>query len=587
MAFSNLPDLKGSVEDIKTAEPEIGTLGEIAALDEISDDNLSEEDDDDFGETDNEKLAEDPLAARYISPPRKRQILSEARRRVLPTLLARICTNVRRRMCRRKLVRVAINVYPVTTINIRCDPNAPFRTIDGAANTTFNRLLPADYGNCISTLRRARNGRKLPNARDVSRFAHGSNADRTNPNSTILTHLTMIFAQFMDHDFTLGQGQGINCEPPTKNPECVNIRIPRDDAIFRNREVNFIELERDAPSKSASFCKLAPREHTNTLTAYIDASNVYGSTEEVADSIRAPDGLLRVMEHPDGVRFMDLLSARTETPESFCPSIDPNRPCFLAGESRNNENQGLSSVHTIFVRHHNRIATFFRKRTRWGPERIYQETRRIVAAQLQVITYNEFLPLVLSERTITKFGLRLLTGTRFFNGYNRRVNAQMTAGFSVAAYRFGHTLIQEWFRRFNQRSFQHREKSEFRPIPVLDFENPQYLYETCQGGVDAILRGLIKDPAGKADGRFSSSVQENLRRGESDLSDLISINIQRGRERGIPGYTKYRNLRLCGLRKVRSFDDLVRIAGFALRDVANLRRIYRNVHDIDFFVGGA
>ena len=262
-------------------------------------------------------------------------------------------------MCRRKLVRAAINVYPVPAINIRCDPNAPFRTIDGtcnnlrnpsygAANTTFNRLLPADYGNSISTLRRARNGRKLPNARDVSRFAHGSNADRTNPNSTILTHMTMIFAQFMDHDFTLGQGQGINCELPTKNPECVNIRIPRDDAIFRNREVNFIELERDAPSKSASFCKLAPREHTNTLTAYIDASNVYGSTEEVADSIRAPNGLLRVMEHPDGVRFMDLLPARTETPESFCPSLDPNRPCFLAGESRNNENQGENRIALMF-----------------------------------------------------------------------------------------------------------------------------------------------------------------------------------------------------------------------------------------------
>ena len=76
----------------------------------------------------------------------------------------------------------------------------------------------------------------------------------------------------------------------------------------------------------------------------------------------------------------------------------------------------------------------------------------------------------------------------------------MTAGFSVAAFRFGHTLIQEWFRRFNQKSFQHKDKSEFRPIPVLDFENPQYLYEICQGGVDAILRGLIKDAAGKADG---------------------------------------------------------------------------------------
>ena len=76
MAFSNLPDHKGSVEDMETAEPEVVTLDEIAALDEISDDNLSEEDDDDFGETDNE----DPLAARNISPSRKRQILSEARR---------------------------------------------------------------------------------------------------------------------------------------------------------------------------------------------------------------------------------------------------------------------------------------------------------------------------------------------------------------------------------------------------------------------------------------------------------------------------------------------------------------------------
>lgn len=86
--------------------------------------------------------------------------------------------------------------------------------------------------------------------------------------------------------------------------------------------------------------------------------------------------------------------------------------------------------------------------------------------------------------------------------------------------------------------------------------------------------------------RFSSSVQENLRRGEGDIADLISINIQRSRERGVSGYTKYRNLPLCGLRKVRSFDDLERNARFDPSDVANLRRIYRNVHDIDFFVGG-
>lgn len=86
--------------------------------------------------------------------------------------------------------------------------------------------------------------------------------------------------------------------------------------------------------------------------------------------------------------------------------------------------------------------------------------------------------------------------------------------------------------------------------------------------------------------RFSSSVQENLRRGEGDLSDLVSINIQRGRERGLPGYTKYRNLKLCGLSNVKSFDDLKNVASFAEKDVENLRKVYDNVHDIDLFVGG-
>ena len=237
---------------------------------------------------------------------------------------------------------------PEQSQKINCDRTTPFRTIDGtcnnlqnptfgAVNTQFNRLIAADYGDSISTPRLATCGKELPNARDVSRFVHGSNKERTNPNSTVLTHLTMNFGQFMDHDTTLAKPQGLNCEPPTTNPECINIEIPEDDATFREREVDIIEMERDAPHEPSSFCKLVAREHINTLTAYVDASNVYGSTKKVADSVRAEGGLLKVMKHPDGKTFGNLLPKQTM---GFCPSLDPNRPCFLTGDIRNNETPG-------------------------------------------------------------------------------------------------------------------------------------------------------------------------------------------------------------------------------------------------------
>ena len=86
--------------------------------------------------------------------------------------------------------------------------------------------------------------------------------------------------------------------------------------------------------------------------------------------------------------------------------------------------------------------------------------------------------------------------------------------------------------------------------------------------------------------KFSKSIQENLFRGPGDLSDLVSINLQRSRERGVPSYLTYRNSGVCNLKAdINTFEDLGKI-GFRKEDIKNLERVYENVKDIDLFTGG-
>ena len=136
----------------------------------------------------------------------------------------------------------------------------------GAAQTAFERIEGPDYADGLSEPRKSQSNKPLPNARNVSRKVHGSNADHSNPDSKTLSHLAMIWGQFLDHDITLALGTGINCELDTKDPECVNIEIPEDDEVFRKREVTFIEVERDSPFKPPHFCSLRPREHVRLPT---------------------------------------------------------------------------------------------------------------------------------------------------------------------------------------------------------------------------------------------------------------------------------------------------------------------------------
>lgn len=88
--------------------------------------------------------------------------------------------------------------------------------------------------------------------------------------------------------------------------------------------------------------------------------------------------------------------------------------CFKAGDGRLVEQPALTSLHVVFLRLHNRIATKLAAlNAHWSDEKLFQESRRIVAAIVQHITYREFLPIVLGKtfESNTKLSLDLIIAT--------------------------------------------------------------------------------------------------------------------------------------------------------------------------------
>lgn len=105
-----------------------------------------------------------------------------------------------------------------------------------------------------------------------------------------------------------------------------------------------------------------------------------------------------------------------------------NIGCFLAGDYRANEHLGLLTMHNLFVRHHNRMALKLRElNPLWSGDKVYEEARKIVGAQMQVITFENWLPYVLGAK-----GMKMLGG---YNGYISEIDPSVSNEFATAAFR--------------------------------------------------------------------------------------------------------------------------------------------------------
>ena len=96
---------------------------------------------------------------------------------------------------------------------------------------------------------------------------------------------------------------------------------------------------------------VGPREQLNQNTAFIDASQIYGSDKCDADDLReGSDGRLNVTLPHHG-RGKHLLPKTHQNLECKAASGF----CFKGGDARASEQPALAALHTIFLREHNRL----------------------------------------------------------------------------------------------------------------------------------------------------------------------------------------------------------------------------------------
>jgi hypothetical protein len=357
--------------------------------------------------------------------------------------------------------------------------------------------------------------------------------------------------------------------PPLATPtDSFNIPVPTGDPQFdpAGTGTQFISFQRARFAPTTGTDVSNPRRYPNLITAFIDASFVYGSDPARAAALRTNDGTGHLKTSPGNLLpFND----PTYFPGGPLPNdnsgIHDPTTLFVAGDNRANENIGLASLHTLFVREHNRLADQIRAANpSLSDEEIYQRARRLVGAEVQFITYNEFLPLLLGPGALSPYA-----------GYNPNVDPGVGQFFTTAAFRYAHSHSFPAFPLLDNQG---------NPLPggpVTLSEGSFNSQPIVTNGIDPILRGLVSQPA-QGVGLPTIDAVRNLLFGPpgSGGIDLVATDIQRGRDLGLPSYNQTRQD--FGLAAVTSFSQISSDPAVQ----AKLQAAYGSVDKVDAIIGG-
>jgi hypothetical protein len=443
--------------------------------------------------------------------------------------------------------------------NNAANPNwgaAPADQVGGAAIQLL-RISPVAYQNGIATpslpYAGATTTPPMPSPRTVSNDLFNQSptlfgspsTDINTVDGNSLSDFAYSFGQFIDHDMDLTPDQtGQPVPVPNPNKDGNNgFPIPADKTNPGD-PIGSLAFSRSVFDPTTGTDTSNPRQQTNVVTSYLDLSQVYGSSQTVADALRTFSGGLLKTSPGNMLPFNSTaINPLTNTPYFTQDQLNAlnmanNGPLssdqlYAAGDVRANENTELLSLTTLFVRNHNRIAQELAQlNPTWTDEQLYQEARKINIAEYQNIIYTQYLPDLLGPYAPK------------WTGYDPTVNATIDTEFSTVAFRFGHSMLN------NNVSRDLSNGSSVGAVPLArDFFDPNLVNPTGAtdnttglAGTDigAYLKGDADNAAQAVDTMAVSSIRDLLFGNGGGGEDLISRDIWRARDNGIGDYNQVR-----------------------------------------------
>lgn len=284
------------------------------------------------------------------------------------------------------------------------------------------------------------------------------------------------------------------------------------------------------PEGAPVFFPRGEGEPFNTITPWIDASAVYGSSQEFLDALVDEEtGLLHYRVHANREQRPTAEQVGLEGRMERVNSRVDGSKVPAAGDVRNAENSGLGAMHDLFLRLHNHLV-----RTRHAgvedPMERFRLARRDVIAVLQKITFEEWLPAVVAEEDLRR--AEALASRSASKGPEMSLEAMI-------AHRFGHTQIAPVVPLFGRPS---------RPLADDYFMAPDFS-DPAVDPVSIVLLGAMETPSENIDSVVVHALRNQLFNDGSARCadtgcgfDLVFFTLMRGRDLLVNTYERSRVL---------------------------------------------